>query len=279
MFKNYVITALRNLWRNKVFSFINLLGLVLGITCSLLILLWVKDEKSIDAFHTNDARLYAVYERQFNDEKVDAGYYTPGPLGDELKKKIPEVVYASSSRQNSDLSTFEVGEKILKEQGNFAGVDFFKMFSYPLLLGNAQKALNSSSGIVISRKMAEDFFGTAQDAMGKSIRYENEKNYIITAIFENLPPSSSDKFDYLISWQSFIEDNEWATKWDVNSPRTYIMLRADATASIVEKKVKDFLKNYNKSLGPHLRIELGLQRFADMYLHSDFKNGYINGGR
>src|SRR5437762_12225290 len=157
----------------------------------------------------------------------------------------------------------------MKEQRNFAGAYFFKMFSYPLLLGNAQKALNSSSGIVISRKMAEDFFGSAQGAMEKSIRYENEKNYIITAVFENLPSNSSDKFDYLISWQSFIEDNEWATKWDVNSPRTYIMLRADATASIVEKKVKDLLKNYNKSLGPNLRIELVLKRSADMYFRSE----------
>src|SRR5205814_5288072 len=145
MFKNYIITALRNLWRNKFFSFINILGLVLGMTCSLLILLWVKDEKSIDALHTNSAQLYAVYERQFNDEKVDAGYYTPGPLGDELKKKIPEVVYASSSRQNNDINTFELGDKILKEQGNFAGADFFKMFSYPLLFGNAQTVLNSPS--------------------------------------------------------------------------------------------------------------------------------------
>jgi hypothetical protein len=81
MFKNYVIIALRNLWRNKIFSFINILGLAFGITCSLLILLWVQDEYSVDAFHKNDAQLYAVYERQFNDDKVDAGYYTPGPFG------------------------------------------------------------------------------------------------------------------------------------------------------------------------------------------------------
>jgi len=279
MFKNYVIIALRNLWRNKIFSFINILGLAFGITCSLLILLWVQDEYSVDAFHKNDAQLYAVYERQFNDDKVDAGYYTPGPLGDELKKKIPEVVYASTSRQSNDISTFELGDKILKEQGNFAGEDFFKMFSYQLLLGNAKTVLSSPSSIVISRKMAGDFFGSPEDAMGKSIRYENEKNYIISGVFENLPANTSDKFDYLISWQSFLEDNDWAKQWDNNSPRTYIMLRADANAALVENKIKNFLKSYNKYLGPHLNIELGLQRFGNMYLHSDFKTGYVDGGR
>jgi len=279
MFKNYIITALRNLSRNKIFSLINILGLAFGMMCSLLILLWVQDEYSVDAFHKNGSRLYAVYERQISNGNVDAGYYTPGPLGEELKRKIPEVLYASTSRQNNDLSTFELGDKILKEQGNFAGADFFKMFSYQLLLGNLQTALSSPSGIVISRKMAEEFFGSPGDAMGRSIRYENEKNYIITGVFENLPSNTSDKFNYLISWQSFLEDNDWAKQWDVNSPRTYIMLRADADPVLVEKKIKDFLKAYNKYLGPHLQIELGLQRFGDMYLHSDFKNGYINGGR
>jgi ABC-type antimicrobial peptide transport system permease subunit len=133
--------------------------------------------------------------------------------------------------------------------------------------------------MVVSRKMASDFFGSPEEAMGKSIRYENQKNYIIRGVFENLPANTSDKFDYLISWQSFLEDNAWAKQWDNNSPRTYIMLRADANPVLVENKIRDFLKGYNKNLGPHLNIELGLQRFGDMYLHADFKNGYIEGGR
>ena len=279
MLRNYLITALRSLRRNKVFSVINILGLAFGITCSLLILLWVQDEYSVDSFHKNGGQIYAVYERQFNDDKVDAGYYTPGPLGDELKKKIPEVIYASTSRQNNDISTFELDDKILRETGNFASEDFFKMFSYPLLLGREQTVLNLPSSIVISHKMADEFYGSPEKAMGKSIRYENQKNYIITGVFENLPARTSDKFDYLISWQSFVEDNSWVRQWDNNSPRTYIMLRPDAKAVLIENKIKDFLKGYNKYLSPHHKIELGLQRFGDMYLHSEFKNGHIAGGR
>src|SRR5258706_15800185 len=128
MFKNYLKTAFRNLWRDKIFSFINIPGLAFGMTCSLLILLWVQDEYSVDAFHKNGSQLYTVYERQYTDGKAQAGYYTPGPLGDELKKKIPEVVYASGSRQNDDISTFEAGDKIEKKKGNFAGGGFFLKF-------------------------------------------------------------------------------------------------------------------------------------------------------
>jgi len=279
MLKNYLITGLRNIWRNKLFSLINVLGLAFGITCSLLILLWVQDERRIDAFHKNGSLLYAVYERQFNDEKVEAGYYTPGPLGDELKKKIPEIVYASTARQNNDISTFELADKILREQGNFAGEDFFKMFSYPLLIGNAGTVFSAPSSILISRKMANELFGSPEDAIGKSVRYENQRDYMITGIFENVPSNSSEKFDYLINWQSFLESNKWARQWDNNSPRTYVMLREGADPVVVENKIRDFLKSYNKYLGPHLKIELGLQRFTDMYLHSNFKNGYISGGR
>ena len=91
--------------------------------------------------------------------------------------------------------------------------------------------------------MANDFFGSPEEAMGKPIRYENEKNYIINGVFENLPANTSDKFDYLISWESFLEDHDWAKQWDVNSPRTYIMLRSDANPLLVSKKIEDFLKS------------------------------------
>src|ERR1700730_6877729 len=128
MLKNYLLVAFRNLKRNKVFSFINILGLALGMACSLLIFLWVNDERNMDRFNKNTERLYSVYERQFYDNKIDAFHSTPGVLADEMKKVLPDVQYASGYAWN-DLSTFQVGDKIMKERGNHAGADFFKMFS------------------------------------------------------------------------------------------------------------------------------------------------------
>ena len=95
MIKNYLKTAWRNLLRNKAFSVINISGLALGLTCSLLIILWIQDERSVDGFHQNGKLLYQVYERNYYDGKVDASYPTQGLLAEELKKVIPEIQYAS----------------------------------------------------------------------------------------------------------------------------------------------------------------------------------------
>src|SRR5260221_4078982 len=195
MFKNYFKTAWRTLIRNKAFSVINILGLALGMTCSLLILLWVQDERSIDGFHANGKQLYQVYERNYYDGKIDGDYPTQALLAQELKRVIPEVQYASSLEWNTT-NTFEADNKINKMEGSFAGADFFSMFSYPLLQGTPQTALNSLNTIAISRKMAEHFFGSPEKAIGKTIRYENSDNLLVSAVFENLPANSSQQFDF-----------------------------------------------------------------------------------
>src|SRR5580700_11385377 len=146
MLQNYFITAWRNLVRNKAFSVINILGLALGMACSLLIILWVQDERSVDNFHQNGSNLFQVYERNFYDGKIDAGYSTQGLLAEEMKKVIPEVKYASGLDYASapgTMNTFEANDKVIKMAGYYAGEDFLKMFSFPLLEGNTKTALNS----------------------------------------------------------------------------------------------------------------------------------------
>jgi putative ABC transport system permease protein len=278
MWKNYLLVAIRNAKRNKVFTFINIMGLALGMACSLLILLWIRDERSIDNFHVNNARLFGVYERQYYDNKVNTGFSTPGLTAEEMKKVFPEIEYSSGFAWN-DLATFQVNDKIIKEDGNHASGDFFKMFSYKLLQGNAKTALSTVASIAISHKMANDFFGSPAQAIGKSVRFQNAKDYQVTAVFENLPANSSIKFDYLLNWESFLEENDWAKNWGNNGPRTFIMLRADANPVAFEKKIIRFLNNYNKEQNAAFRIELGIQHFGAMYLHSQFKEGRIEGGR
>jgi ABC-type antimicrobial peptide transport system permease subunit len=114
MLKNYFKIAWRNLIRNKSFSAINIVGLAMGMACSLLILLWVQDERSVGNFHENGKRLYILYERVYTDNKIDAGYYTPGVLANEMKRTIPEIEYASNFAWESDSPdrlTFEAANK------------------------------------------------------------------------------------------------------------------------------------------------------------------------
>src|SRR4029079_18655590 len=163
MIKNYFKIGWRNIVRNKAFTAINISGLALGMACSLLIILWVRDELSIDNFHMNGTQLYQVYERTYYDGKTDAGYSTQGLLPGELKKIIPEVQYASGLEYASPpgtFNTFEAGDKISKMEGMFAGSDFLTMFTYPLLGGNGISALSAPQSIAVSRKVAEYFFGS-----------------------------------------------------------------------------------------------------------------------
>ena len=183
MLKNYFLIAIRNLRKSKVFSLINIVGLALGMACSLLILLWIRDERNMDKFNANSSLLYSVFERQYFDNKVDAFHATPGVLADEMKRVLPEVQYASGFAWE-DQVTFQVGDHIMKETGNHAGMDVFKMFSYKLLAGNAATALNTPATIAVSKKMARDFFGGPESAIGKTIRYENRRDFTISAVYD-----------------------------------------------------------------------------------------------
>ncbi|HLY69629.1 MAG TPA: ABC transporter permease [Puia sp.] len=281
MLKNYIKTAWRNLIRNKVFSVINISGLAIGLTCSLLIFLWVNDEKSVDGFHANEKFLYQVYERTYFDGKVEADYPTQGLLAEELKRAIPEIQYASGFEYASapgSQSTFEVGDKINKMDGMFADEDFFSMFSYPLLNGKPDAALNSPDVIAISRKMANEFFGSPEQAIGKTIRFENQENLKVSAVFENIPSNSSQQFDFLRSWIDFVKQNDWVHNWGNTDPSTYIQLRKDANPAKVETEIKDFIFRYQKK-NKGFYSELAMQPYQEKYLHSTFKNGYIDGGR
>jgi putative ABC transport system permease protein len=276
MLKNYLRTAFRNLVKNKIFSTINILGLALGMACSLIIWLWVEDERGVDTFHANDANLYTIFERQYHDGQVDANYSTPGLLPQELKTVFPEVRFASGMPWDED-NTFEANHKILKQLGTYGGPDFFSVFTYPLLLGQPETAVKSSIDIAVSRKMAVSFFGTPEAAMGQTIRFDNKKDLKITAVFEDVGLNSSRKFDYIINWETFFEQHPWAREWGNNAPATHIVLQEGADPKAFENKIKGFLDLYHKD--ENFVIRLGLQKYSDVYLHSNFKGGEISGGR
>ena len=291
MYKHYLTVAIRNLIRQKAFSAINVIGLALGMTCCMMIYLWVQDEKGVDNFHTNGNVLYSVYQTTYSNAEVSGGYAIPfvytSPdlerehvLADELKEGIPEIQYATPYATTYELPwghpmTFQVSDKIHKLEGSSAGEDFFKMFSYTLIAGDGQTALQDISSLAISRKMAELFFASPADAIGKSIRYENQLDFVVTAVFENVPTESSLKFDFLTNWE--ICKKGQIERSDNKFP-TFIQLDEKANVKTVESKIKHFLDaRTNKNVG--YKVELGLQPFRDQYLYSNFINGKPQGGR
>ncbi len=279
MVESYIKIALRNLVKNKIFSFINISGLALGLTCTVFIALWVQDEYAVDAFHEDINRIYVITSTEYSGHEVTyGGYDTPGLLGDELKRVFPEVEYACNYGW-IEYRTFDVGEKRIKQGGNFAGADFFKIFSYPLLLGSKESALNSPESIALSREMATALFGSPERAMDKPIRFENYKDLKVTAVFEDLGDNVSEKFDYVINWDFFVERNQWVNDWGNSGPTTFVKLREYANAEIVKSNLQHFLKNYDTGYSDLDRLELSMQPFAEKYLYSDFKDGKVAGGR
>jgi predicted permease len=279
MLRNYVKIAFRNLAKSKSFSAINTLGLALGMACTLLILLWIQDERSIDAFHANKNQLYRIYMREFFSGKMQGVIWTPGPLAAELKKGIPEIQFATAYEWPSP-QTFSVGSKVNKQVTNTAGPDFFKMFSFKLLQGTSEAALKGPNSLAISRSMADVFFGSPEAAIGKSIRFDNRKDLLVTAVFENLPKNSTLQFDCLRNWDGYVADgNDWAKGWGSTDPLTFFMLRPDADPVKVEAKMKHMLDKFNRDEGKPSHTELAMQPFHEYYLNSNFKNAQIDGGR
>lgn len=281
MIRHHFVIALRSLARHKEFSLLNITGLALGISCALLILLWVKNESAVDQFHTHGDRIYQLYCRSYHDGKVEAMYNTQGLLAQELKKVIPEVQYASGMEyvaSGETGNTFEAGSRINKMRGFYVGADFLSIFSYPLLEGDKILALSAPGTIAISRKMAVFFFGSVQKAVGQTIRFEDKEDLQVSGVFEDLTDQSSQQFDFLRSWVDFVRQNSWVNNWSNTSPATFVQLQPDANPKLVETKLKNFLDNY-KRRGPNFRTELAMQNYPQKYLNGVFKNGYLAGGR
>ncbi|QEH42919.1 ABC transporter permease [Chitinophaga sp. XS-30] len=277
MIKNYFLVAWRNIRRNKVYSTINISGLALGLACSLLIMLWVQDERSVDGFHANGDDLYQVYIRRASDGKAEAGYLTQGLLAGELKRNIPEIQHATGLEAIRPY-TFEREGNVQRMMGSFADGDFFRMFSYPLLAGSPATALATTESVAISRKMAETFFGSPAAAIGKLIRYENRDDLRVSGVFENVPANSTLQFDFLRSWAAYVKENRWVENWANTSPASFVQLQANADAAKAAAKIRKFLDGYLQENG-NVTTELELQPYEERYLHSTFRNGEIVGGR
>ncbi len=277
MLRSYLMTAVRNMMRNKTFSFINIYGLGLGVACSLFIYLWVQDECRYDDFQANGERLYKVIVN--NKDKTGSisgsAEFSPGLLAETLKKEIPEVEYAAMVSWDDDL-LLTVDEKSAKENGRYASPDFFEMFSFSLVQGNAKTALASPDNIVISQKLADNYFGK-QNPIGKIVRIDDKRNYIVSGVTANVPVNSSIKFDFILPIRHFFDDNQWLVSgWGHYGPATYVMLRANASFKNVNAKIKDFITQHDERESDKT---LSLQSYKSMYLYSRFTNGIADGGR
>lgn len=278
MFKSYVKIGWRSLLKSRMFSIINISGLTLSLTCTILIYLWIEDEFSVDAYHENIDRMYAVTSCEFAGDERNGSYDTPGMLGEELKKVMPEVSLSANVAWTGT-QTFQVKDIKIQKPGAFAGRDFFRIFSYPLITGSKEDALTTPESIAISKSMAIALFGTPDAADQQAIRFEGERDLRVTAIFDDLPSHTSHTFDYVINWDYLIGRNPWIKNWHNSGMETYLVLADHASEEQLTNKIRSFIQTYDKEYTELDHLELGLQPYREKYLNSNFKNGYLSGGR
>jgi putative ABC transport system permease protein len=280
MFRNYFITALRNLSRNKVYTFINIAGLSLGLACAMLIILYVKDEVSYDRFHNNVNQVYRITTQALDkDSKKGNKDGNTGYLqGPRFTANIPDIksfVRVASGREDLKTGTDITSQDLLYVDSNFLSV-----FSFPLVEGSVKNCLLQPHSIVLSEDAAKKQFGTAH-ALGKIVMIKQKDEFIpyaVTGITKKCPQNSSIKFDILLPIQESTEDAQNSENWFNFFLNTFVVLSPNANVLAVEAKMKKFYDEDSKEAVNKLSAQYGplgwyneymLQPFIDMHLSKE----------
>ncbi len=277
MFQHNLILTIRNFKRFKGTFFINLIGLSSGLACTLLIYLWVNDELRVDKFHEKGDRLFQVMMNYHNADGTETAPATPGPLAGALATQLPQVEYAVATTSGMEIPPFtlSVEDKNIKAAVQFAGPDFFRMFSYDLLQGDQNTVLQDKNSIVISQGLAGKLFNTTENILGKAVTFEHSKQYLISGIFKDIPPASSDQFDFVLSSELLKDINPGLKEWGNTGPRTFVLLREGTDAAGLGAHITGLVKANDKAVN----ATLFLRPYWDKYLYDKYENGKQAGGR
>src|SRR5258707_1035796 len=277
MLKNYMLVMLRSLRKNGTYSFINISGLAIGITCSLLILLWVFDELAFDKFHPKANRLYQVWINATYDGKVNSWTSLPLPTYEALKNQNSNIKNTCVTDWGGD-HLLSAGDKRIYKRAFYASVEFLEMFEFPLVKGNAAQVLDDPSSIVITESLAKALFGDA-DPINQVIRIDNANDQKVTGVLKDVPKNSSFQFDCLLPWELKVKTEAWVkrsqTDWGNNSFQIFIELNTPKNEFVVEKAIKDLIVKKDPS---DYKRELFLHLLLKWKLYSNFENGKSAGG-
>jgi ABC-type antimicrobial peptide transport system permease subunit len=275
MISKYLKDIWRNMLRDRQFSFLNVTGLSVALTCVLLISLWVADERSVDKFHANDDRLYQVMSHIKLPDGIHSGEYTPYLLSRAVAKEIPEVEDATCLMKGFIEGTLSAGEKHFKTTKYYADYHFFDLFSFRLIYGNEADVLNDKYSVVLSDKLAKQLFNTTDNVVGKTVQWENDPHlFTVSGIFEEPTYSSSLKFDALFSYELFFQSDPDTKDWSNSNPFTFLLLRRETDPSRLDSKLTAFL-HAKSDKSP---LTLTVRKFSDRHLYDKYENGRQSGG-
>jgi putative ABC transport system permease protein len=280
MIKNYLKSALRNIQKHPFISFVNIFGLTIGLTCCLLILLYIINERSYDKFNTNVDNIYRVTRIFYSDdgaESLHTGSIAP-PFGPLLKNAFPDIQKVTRLLPKSG-TTVQYGGKLLNEkEGFFADENLFDFFTVPVVQGDPHQALLQPFSVMLTEELAKKYFGTT-DPMNKTIKLDGNKHeYKVTGIYKSFPANSHLHPQMLLSFNTLKDTSVYGealltTKYNHNAFFTYLLLPKNYNITTIEKQLPDFLDKYvvlshKGAMKTHQATALTFQKLADIHLHS-----------
>ena len=281
MLKHNFLLIYRSFKRFKNSFFINLIGLSTGLVCTLLIYMWVQDELNFDKFHEKDSWLFQVMENQKSEANELVKYRTAGLVAQTIKEEIPEIEYAVPVIQSSWFPKFILsanGDDKQKAVGQFAGADYFNIFSFELIHGEANEVLQDKNAIVISNELAIKLFKTTENVVGKPISLQLAHLKLpvtVSGVFESVPANSSEDFDFLLTFELYKGISPAVLDWGNNGTNTYLTVRESTDIKILDSKISGLVK----SKIPDSNRTLFLKPYSDTYLYGKYDQGIQTGGR
>jgi putative ABC transport system permease protein len=280
MLKNHLKLAWRYLSKDRQFTFLNLLGLSTGLACTVLIYLWVNDERQMDKFYKNDDRLFQVMENRVQASGIWTATSGSGPMADALKNEMPEVELSVTTVPAQNVLFALNNQNKIKSTGKYAGNDFFRVFSYELLQGTADQVLKDERSIVVSDVMATKLFGNAGNVIGKTVEtIESQKKqlYKVSGVYRDPGVHSSAQFDFVLPIEVVKRREKGFDDWDDTYPETFVTLKPGVNVEHFNARIADFIRRKTNNQITYRTPFLA--RYSDNYLYGRYEAGRQVGGR
>lgn len=275
MINNYLKLAFRNLFRNRLYSFLNITGLAVGLAGGVFVLLWVISDWSFNRFHENLPSIHVMMQNQTQGGETYTFQAMPGPLAAGLRADFPEIEWAARTSWPANFLV-KAGEKSIYDGGFFAEPDFFNIFQFKNIHGNAVAALSEPNGCVLTESTAKKYFGN-DDPIGKPLKINNQHDLKVGAVIADIPKNSTVRFRILMPF-SILEkaDGAWInSNWGNNSWQNWVALRPKTDLAALNAK----LENYIQTKMPTAAAHVFAYPLADLHLFGKFQNGKQDGGR
>ncbi|OJJ21724.1 hypothetical protein BKI52_14580 [marine bacterium AO1-C] len=274
MFKNYLKITLRNLWRNKLYAVINVLGLAVGLICAVLLYLYIQDELSFDQYHQNAENIYRIEsDLQYADKSLNLAV-VPGLLAPELQKKNAGVMQTA---RISDLEPkiLKINKQKFHQKGLFyADPSIFNVLAFKPVAGNLSKALVAPYSIVLTKTLAAKIFASPKAALGKTIILDDDVRYTIKGVIEDAPTNSHFQPQALISISTYKKTSKYFEKWNSSNTVVYVKLKPKVDPKTVETSLEAIYRQYMYNKKYNAKRAMYLRPVTDIHLYSKVDEDY-----